>query len=290
MELGSDGTGRSQRLRTGFFVEFHFLLARLAIGLGGRGLLRHARLVDVSAGAGAAHSVDLTGVQTSLLLLVIWMRFEDSSKNTNRNYLRNRLCQTFGYLNQSMILSPVPPVQFFAAELTHHAPHDVPSELVSPMRIEQYPPALFWPIPTEQLVVPAFDHQRIAEKAEVVYAFWQSVDIELLVPFQVFCQFTTQAFLKYAVSMAASVEEFLDWSFHATVGAIEEMRADPRRQLAFVEPKLADHMSAAIVAALPEYGAAGTCTPTSVQPPPSLVMSQYASNAARGPVPSISIG
>lgn len=217
------------------------------------------------------------------------MRFDISSKNTSGNYLRNRVCQTFGYLNQSMILSPVPPVQFFADEFTHPAPHDVPSELVSPMRIEQYAPPLFWPIPTEQLVIPVFAPQRIAVNAEVVYAFWQSVDMELLVPFQVFCQLTTHVFLKYAVSMTASVDEFLDWSFHATVGAIEETRDEPKRQLAFAEPKFAMPISAAIAAALPEYGAVETCAPTSVHPPPSLTMSQYASKAAKGPVPSMSM-
>ncbi len=188
-----------------------------------------------------------------------------------------------------MILSPVPPPQFFAEELTQPPPQEVPSELVSPMRIEQYAPPLFWPIPTEQLVVHVFPPQSIAEKAEVVYAFWQSVDIELLVPFQVFCQLTTQVFLKYALSMTASVEEFLDCIFHATVGATEVILADQSRQLEFCAPKFANPISAAMVAALPEYTAVGTCTPTSVHPPPSLVMSQYASNAARGPVPSRSI-
>ena len=89
--------------------------------------------------------------------------------------------------------------------------------------------------------------------------------------------------------MTASVEEFLDCIFHATVGATEVILVDQRRQLEFCAPKFANPMSAAMAAALPEYTAEGTWTPTSVQPPPSFVMSQYASNAARGPVPSRSI-
>ena len=67
VDLSPDGTGRSQRLRTGFFVEFRFLLPCLAVGIDGGSLLRCARLFDVGASAGPTDSGNLSGVQSSLL-------------------------------------------------------------------------------------------------------------------------------------------------------------------------------------------------------------------------------